>query len=112
MKKEHPEFQSLWIDCGCGDKAHAITFEAILEEDDEMTPAELVISTRLRNWRGFFRRLWVAFCYLIGKECRFGEYDCFLTSSKDKLLKMREMIDKVIEVNERKGWEIPTRTTL
>lgn len=112
MKKVHPEFQGTWIDCACGDKAHSICVETILEEDDEMEPAEFVISMRLRYADGFFRRLINAIKYLVGKPCRYGEFDTFITSSEEKLLKIREKIDAVIETNKKKGWEIPTHNKI
>ena len=99
---ESIESQGVWLDCACHDSAHSIQIEMV-GEDEKLEPTELCIHTRLRYWQGFFRRIWNAICYILKKDCRFGEFDTFMTSSQSKLEAIRDAAQGVINSNSEKN---------
>ena len=74
--------RSEWIDCDCSSAEHAIQ----LVYDDEIMDdgwVELCLSARLRQWRPWYKRIWTALMYALGKDtCPYGEYDSFLFSPR------------------------------
>lgn len=59
------------LSCDCGDKNHLVQF-SWFEENEKYHP-EMYIEVRLQEYP-FFRRLWVAFLYIIGRS---GGYSGF-----------------------------------
>ena len=69
-----------FVDCECTHEAHTLRFQLECEDDGSTI---LFTSVFLNQYRGFFRRLWVAIKYLLRYECKDGHWDCTLIKGKD-----------------------------
>jgi len=69
--------ETLTLRCACYSTEHALHFHFDRENN------EIYTEVLMRNWRGFFKRLWVAVKYLFGYKCRFGHFDCFEMRPED-----------------------------
>jgi len=92
MAKKNYTESDLFL-CDCGSIEHQIVFQ-VYDYSEGLTPDELTkwpieerqamsMSVFLNQYRGFFKRLWVAVKYVFGYKCRYGHFDCVILETKD-----------------------------
>lgn len=83
--------QTEYFDCSCTDAGHVIRFQ--YDEEDN----ELWLSVQMRQWRGFWKRLWVAFKYVLKLPSLYGHWDCWVLEFTDA----QRLIDMATVVKEK-----------
>ena len=78
----------VFFECDCHSDEHTLKFTFDQEEN------ELHTSVFLHQYRGFWRRLWVAVRYVCGYKSRFGHWDCFILRAEDAP-RLRALVDKL-----------------
>lgn len=92
MTKKNYTDSELFL-CECGSAEHQIIFQTY-DFSEGMTPETLTewpveerqafsITIFLNQYRGFFKRLWVAIKYLFGYKCRYGDFDTIMLGTED-----------------------------
>lgn len=73
-KKKQPQYETTYMTCACHSPEHTLRFNFDGVEN------EIYTEVFLNQYRGFFKRLWIAIKYLCGYRCRFGHFDCYTMS--------------------------------
>lgn len=76
------------FDCACHSPEHTLRF-AWDDEDNE-----IYTEVYLRQYRNFFKRMWVAIKYVFGYTCKYGHWDCFIMQPKDAQ-RLKDMLGKL-----------------
>lgn len=66
-----------FVVCSCSSSEHTIRFIHDAENN------ELYTEVQLKQHRSFFKRIFVAFQYLIGYTSKYGHWDCTLVSKEE-----------------------------
>ena len=83
--------------CNCGSPDHIVRFSY----DNEMEGDELCwIEVQLRQWRPFWKRIYVAIRYVLGYESRYGHWDCATIDLKEGR-KLRNFLNSAIAEREK-----------
>ena len=69
------DFNTEYFDCKCSSPEHTLRF--VYDEDD------IYIEIYLRQYRNFFKRIWIAIKYIFGYKCQYGDWDCFILKEDD-----------------------------
>jgi hypothetical protein len=77
-----------YFDCACYSSEHTLKFTW----DDEDN--EIYTEVFLRQYRNFFKRIWIAIKYIFGYKCRYGHWDCFVLQNKDAQ-RLKCLLDKL-----------------
>lgn len=83
-----------YFECKCHSDEHTIKFS--YDEEDN----ELYLSVFLNQYRNLFKRIWVAFRYVMGYKCRYGNWDCTLFKDED----IKSLLKLIREVENANFW--------
>ena len=83
MEKMRTEF----FECECHSDEHTCKFT--LDQED----GSLTLSIFLRQWRGIFKRIWIALKYILGYKCKYGHFDC-IEFQKEDYQRLSELLDE------------------
>lgn len=108
IKKNYTETD--FFICDCGSLEHNLVFQ-MSDYTEDMTPEQLAewpieerqmmtVHVNLHQYRGFFKRLWVAIKYLFNYKCRYGHFDCIILEPQDAQ-HMIERLQKYLSLVER-----------
>lgn len=98
-QKPQPFYKSLHMECACHSPEHTLHF--VLDGAEN----EIHTEVYLNQYRGFFKRLWIAFKYVCGYQCRFGHFDCYTMNGfggLEQAKKLHKMLTLWIEDAERR----------
>lgn len=73
-----------YFECECHSANHLIR----VERDNDFVQLEL----RLNHYLGFWKRLFRGIKYILGKQNRFGEFDCVLLH-KESAQRLKDLLD-------------------
>lgn len=93
--------QSEYFECVCGTDEHTLRFKLDTHDPNDV---ELYTSVFLNQYRGFFKRLWIAVKYLFGYKCKYGHWDCTMIKLEDA-----DRLIKLLESYERLSTERPSK---
>lgn len=82
------------LECDCFSTEHVLHFR--FNHDEK----EIYTEVMLRQYRGFFKRLWVAIKYLFGYKCRYGHFDCF-SMSRQSAYVLRTALEVYLETKKK-----------
>ncbi len=83
--------------CECSSPDHLMVWEVV--EWHDQSPTELYIYYRMKFFANFWKRLCIGFKYIFKIGERDVDHTEILIYDTGKLTEMRNMIDKVIELN-------------
>jgi hypothetical protein len=87
-----PKLQQQVLRCDCSSQDHWL----IVERDDWDAEPNLIIYTQLSHWSSWFKRLWWAIKYLIGKAQKYGHWDS-TTIHIDSAIELRNILNEYID---------------
>lgn len=95
------ENETFYYECDCHSHEHMIKFDLYVWDKGEPTEhVEMGCIYFLNQYRGFFKRLWIAIKYLFNYKCRYGHFDCWDLKIEDAH-KFKKMVEKYIELDEK-----------
>ena len=80
-----------FISCDCHSDEHTLRFNLIYSDDGS---PELYTSVYLHQYRGFWKRVWVAIKYVFGYNCKYGHWDCF-SANEEKIKELKAFLRKI-----------------
>lgn len=80
------------LDCDCGTYHHQMVAK-IWRWDDR---PEFVIHTQLHQWQRWYKRLWVALRWVVGKETPYGHWDTTNLAAEEARV-LRDLLTKFID---------------
>jgi hypothetical protein len=80
-----------YFECACFSEEHTLKF--VLHEPEEDYPSELYTTIYLNQYRGLFKRIWIALKYVFGYKCQYGHWDCWLMKKADAA-RLSELLDR------------------
>lgn len=83
-----------YVPCECSSADHVFRF--CLDETD----GDLWLEPHLTTYLPWWRRLGRAFNYVVGRRCRYGDWDSVLIGYDDAV-KLRELMARAIEIKEK-----------
>ena len=86
--------EDIVLSCECFSSEHSLFFHFDWEGN------EIYTEMFLRNWRGFFKRLWVAIKYVFKRNNKYGHFDCFSMSVHAAYV-LRTSLDRFLETAEK-----------
>lgn len=78
------------IVCSCHSPEHIVEFVVNDEPDD---PDLFWVQVQLRQWRPWWKRVWVALRYVFGYQCRYGHWDS-ASVSREEATKLRDYLNR------------------
>lgn len=98
MKDFHPQIEVNYVDCACSHISHVLRFTYIPADKDGWDEPYLEVSTMLDRHLPWYRRVAVAFRYLLGLDCRCPYTESML--SEGSVNKIRKVFDKAYPVKD------------
>jgi len=94
-----------WFECVCHDPEHIFRLLYVEPDISDDWPPELYVSVHLTNYKGFFRRLWVAFKYVFWMKdsCISGHFEDISIQLSD-LPRLRAILDHFESEHIASGW--------
>jgi hypothetical protein len=91
LKVEH-------FECVCYSDEHRLTFQIDNDIEDGWKP-EFYTSIFLAQNSNLFKRIWIAFKYILGYKCKYGHWENFVMNEKDidRMLIVLQNYKKVLE---------------
>lgn len=80
--------ETKYFECSCNSSEHTIRMVYDPEEKDAYVEVQLCMTNN------FFQRVWSAFKYVFGYNCRYGHWDCTLIE-KETAEQMIELLKKI-----------------
>ena len=77
-----------FLSCECHSDEHTLRFA--YDED-----GDLYTSVYLNQYRGFWKRVLVAIKYVFGYKSRYGDWDCFVANSPEKIKELKDFFNSV-----------------
>lgn len=99
MSENNKVIQKMFV-CECGSLDHMFSVMFYKEDD------ELFLAPYLKRTYGFFRRLGIAFKYLLKMENRFGSQFDEVILHKNKAIELRDLLNEFIDGQEKKSSDI------
>jgi len=73
-----------FFECQCCSDEHTLKFYlSDYQYDEKNRYIELYTSVFLNEYKGIFRRFWIAIKYIFGYKCKYGHWDCFIMKPED-----------------------------
>lgn len=88
--------EDCFIVCDCSTDEHTVRFSYQPEYRD-MIP-ELYIHYQLHQWRGFWKRVWVALRYIFRRKEIYGYWDVTLINT-DNVIQLRDFLNSKYPVD-------------
>ena len=89
------------LTCDCYSDEHTLRYILTTNtheiQGQLLTNIELTTSVYLNQYRSLFQRIWVALKYIFNYRSRYGDFDCFMTSSVDEVKKIKRLCDEFIK---------------
>ena len=70
---------NIYFECECHSDEHTLKFKLFPDIEEP----ELYTSVYLRQWRPWYKRIWVAIKYIFGYKSKYGDFDCFSMKRED-----------------------------
>lgn len=78
----------VYLECACHSEEHTLKFVCDPESQ------ELFAMVFLHQYRGFWKKLWMAIRYVFGYKSKFGHWDCFILRPEDAP-RLRVLLDQL-----------------
>jgi hypothetical protein len=88
-------FEKHYFDCECHSDEHVFSF--VFDPED----GELILSTYLHQYQGFFKRIWTAVKYVFGYKSKYGHWDTTLLDA-ESIERLRDLCQRSLDVIEDK----------
>lgn len=95
MMDEWAYTEYLYLECYCGNDNHLAKFQRDREYN------ELTLSVQLNQYRGFWKRVWVAIKYVLKIEPKYGHWDCLSIREVDV-----ERLIQFLRQHQRQVWRM------
>lgn len=91
-----------YFECHCGAPEHRLVFDFDDGHDEHSSgvPPEITTEVHLYNYRGFFKRSWLAIKYIFGYKCKYGHFDNFSLDPKDAL-RLKSLLTEYIKAHNK-----------
>lgn len=87
-----------YLECVCCSPDHL--FQMCLHDEYNGEEPILYTEVQLRQYRRWYKRLWIAVKYFFGYQCRYGHWDCF-SFERETAVQMRDMLNRYLEKLDR-----------
>jgi len=91
--KDNDISRSEFFQCSCYSPDHTVCFSLV--DIPEEKAVELYSEIQLTQYRGFWKRLWLAIKYVLGYKSVYGYWDCWLLQ-RQEAERLRDMISDYI----------------
>jgi len=87
MVKKFKPTEFHYFTCMCGDAEHTLRFVYVPEYGDLNT------EVYLRQYRRWYKRLWLAIKYVFGYQSKYGAFDCTMLQ-REEYDKLRDLLNR------------------
>lgn len=80
-----------YFQCSCSTDEHTLRMSYHPWDEDK----DLYTSMFMCQYHGVFKRMWIAFKYILGYKSKYGHWDCWILKKEDAF-RLRNLVDKYI----------------